>query len=82
MIDEDDVELLLASINDEEVVIPMICNIKVVNDLKPTVLDFAQADFDLYQSAGVALVTVRRSTNLKTWPQSSGKWSLLTRRLL
>lgn len=75
-IDEDDVELLLEAINDEEVVIPMICNIKVVNDLKPTVLDFAQAEFVLYQSESYGLVTVRRSTNLQNL--ASVRWQVTT----
>ena len=43
----------------------MICNIKVVSDRKPTVLDFAQAEFVLYQSQESGIVTVRRSKNLR-----------------
>ena len=73
-IDEDDVELILESINDEEVVIPMICNIKVVNDLKPTVLDFTQAEFELYQSQACGVLTVRRSTNLQNL--ASVRWRI------
>ena len=52
----------------------MICNIKVVNDLKPTVLDFAQAEFVLYQSQEFSIVTIRRSTNLQNF--ASVRWKV------
>ena len=48
--DEDEIDLELELVNDEEVVIPLTCTIRVINDLKPTVFEFEHIELVAHQS--------------------------------
>ena len=74
--DEDDIDLDLASVNDEEVVIAMTCTIRVLNDIKPTTFDFEVIELVAHQSESEVLLGVVRSSNLENL--ASIRWRVVS----
>ena len=64
--DEDEIEVDLTCVNDEEVVIAMTCNIKVLNDIQPTTFEFENIEIVAHQSEINVNLAVLRSANLQS----------------